>query len=613
MIRRLPRALILLALLAGFPMKAPVAAAEQDGSAFGRSTEMPMVRVERIRLRDGVELVGDLFLPAGGRQAGTIVEITPYERQSRWSYRGDHGFWTAAGFALLVVDARGRGDSGGTFSFLRNEGRDGFDVVEWVAQQPWSNGRVGMIGGSYTGTNQWFVAREKPPHLACINPNSTLARPRHELPYQQGAFRADWALSWPMVTNPNRKPIDFDLLLKHRPLATADRALGMDIPEFRTFLSNPPTSAYWDALELSDADYAAITIPTFSISGWFDGTLAGTVHHARKAQAHSPEPSRHLLMIGPWDHDTARRGGYGRSDGQPRFLYGDLSFPPNSVVPATQMVEQFFRACLADGRPLSAAPVRLYITGRNQWVEAASFPVPGIRATPLYLASQGAANGVSGGGLLSFEKPKSRTVDTFRFDPLNPVSSMVGGKPLMGNPVDIGALQDDPRLLVYTTPPLKEPLTILGNVKVVLFASSSARDTDFTARIQDVGPDGRVINLASKGLGVVRARYRNGGAREELLVPGRIERFEIDLFELGHSFLPGHRLRIDVSSSGYPWVHPNTNSGNDIPTDTGPPVTAVQTVHVGANHASHILLPVVDPDALRQPVMAPDGDTRKPL
>jgi len=559
--------------------------------------------VERIPLRDGVDLVGDLFLPPSGQPAGTLVEITPYERRSAYSYRNDHRFWTAAGFAFLVVDARGRGDSGGSFAFLRSEGRDGFDVVEWVARQPWSNGKVGMIGGSYTGTNQWFVAREKPPHLACINPNSTLARPRYELPYQQGAFRADWALNWPLVTRPDRKSLNFETLLAHRPLATADHAAGMDIPEFKAFIMQPPTSPYWDALELSDADYAGIAIPTFSISGWFDGTLAGTFYHAQKVRSLARDPSRHHLLIGPWDHDTARRGGHGRTDGKPKYQYGDLTFPKNSVVPVTRMVERFFRACLSGGQPFQSPAVRMYITGLNRWVEAPDFPVPGVRPTPLFLASDRPANGLDGGGRLTFARSSRQSRDSFRFDPLQPVSSMINGHSLMGHPVAIHSLQNDPRLLVYTTEPMEQALTILGNVKVVLYASSTARDTDFTARIQDVGPDGRAINLASKGLGVVRARYRNGGKREQLLSPGKMERFEIDLFEIGHSFLPGHRLRIDISSSGYPWVHPNNNTGNPIATDAAPPVTAIQTVYLGTRRASHVMLPVIDPKTLSAPKM----------
>ena len=558
----------------------------------------------RIRMRDGVTLAADVATPGAPARSPTILELTPYGRgPDGINYRNELDYWVEHGYAFVIVDTRGQGDSEGDFEFFTREGEDAHDVIAWIGEQPWSNGRVSMRGSSYTGTNQLYAAREQPPYLRCITPSASARGPMDDLPYQGGALRFDWALTWPAALSDSAVEVPTVLpwqdLLQHRPLATADELVfGRPLALYRRFLEHPRLDDHWRRIQLSERDYARIAVPSLSFTGWFDGTLPGTLAHYQGMQAHSPSVDKHFLIIGPWEHMTAPDGGHSYLTGEPVTRVGDLELPEDALLPGQEITRQFLDWCAKGEGEFSLTAVNIYLTGSHRWIELADYPPPQMTVRPLFLHSAGAANGLRGDGALRWDQPGELPVDSYAYDPLNPFPSGVreadgSWRSLASQPVDISGWLDRADVLTYVTAPLTEPLSIAGNVSLVLWASSDAPDTDFTSLIEDLGPDGRAVKLGPKFGGQTRARFRNGYEIEEPLVPGEPTEFRIDYSDVGHTFLSGHRIRISVTSSAYPWIYPNPNTGNPIATDTEPPRPAHQRVFHDASRPSRLLLPVL--------------------
>jgi uncharacterized protein len=537
-----------------------------------------------IPMRDGVKLSADLWLPDAPGRHPVLLARTPYLKTglglSRWAQ-----YFASRGYVFAIEDTRGRGDSEGTFDAFFTEGKDGYDTIEWLAAQPWSNGRVGMLGPSYLGTAQWLAAREKPPHLACMAPTAAAGRWFEEFPYMGGAFTEPTALSWVNEVSgridqeENLEDLSWSKVLAHRPLLTADTVLGRTMPLYRDWLTHSTLDPYWDRLRFTPRDFAAIDIPTLTVSGWYDGDQPGALFYWRGLMDNAPHRDRHFLIVGPWRHIEAFRGGSTK--------VGDSEFPPTSIIDTKAAHLAFFDGCLKGAIPRFDPPrARIYVTGANVWRSFDRYPPADAIPRPLYLASGGHANTSDGDGTLSWERPADAPPDRFTYDPRNPVP---------GNLDDWGMdrreIQRRGDVLVYTSGPMKDPLEVVGGVAVDLQAASDARDTDFTAVLSDVGPDGRALRLGPMA-GIRRARYRNGYGREELLTPGKIESFRIELFDIAHRFEPGHRIRLEISSSAAPVYNPNQNTGNPVATDTEWKV-AHQTVYHDHTRASAITLPVI--------------------
>jgi putative CocE/NonD family hydrolase len=272
---------------------------------------------------------------------------------------------------------------------------------------------------------------------------------------------------------------------------------------------------------------------------------------------------------------------------------GEMTFTPDSIIDRTAQHLAFFDHYLKGATPQFDQPrVKVYLTGSNEWLEFPDYPPPQAQAKPLYFHSGGKANTLLGDGTLSWSPPKKEPPDTYTYDPKKPVEFGMGEEM---NAVDNRLVEIRRDVLVYTSDELTEPLSILGPVSVELHAASDARDTDFTAKLLDVTPDGKAVNLGPEGMGIRRARYRNGYAKEELLTPDKPEKFPIELFDIGHTFLPGHRIRVEISSSASPLFNPNQNTGNPVATDTEWK-SANQTVFHEKDLPSHILLPVLPRD-----------------
>lgn len=571
---RRPRAFRVLLLLAALA-PGPAPAQAQVRAEFGIMVPM----------RDGVRLAADLWRPEAPGRYPVLLARTPYMRTGL--RLAEWGRWFAErGYVFVAQDTRGRGDSEGRFEFFAGDGRDGYDSIEWLAAQPWSNGRVGTLGLSYLGTVQWLAAREQPPHLVCMAPTAPGGRWFEEIPYLGGAFAHQWALNWVNGTsgrisqNPNALGIDWNRVLAHRPLLTADSVLGRVMPLYRDWLLHPVKGPFWSRIELTPADFAAIRIPTLTVTGWYDADQPGSLFYWRGLMANAPDPRVHFLVIGPWEHEQTFQGA--------SLRVGDTELGPESTLDNRRMHLAFFDWCLKQERPRYAEPrARIYVTGANAWRSFDGYPPAAAVPTRLHLTSGGRANSVVGDGRLSWTPPPADTPpDWFTYDPRHPVPASMADQG-----IDRRTLQRRDDVLVYTSDALTRPVEVIGNVVVELHAASDARDTDFTAILTDVHPDGRALQLGPR-IAIRRARYRNGYEREELLTPGQAERYRIELFDIAHRFQAGHRIRLEVSSSAAPYYNPNQNTGNPVATDTAW-VVARQTVYHDRARPSAIILPVM--------------------
>jgi putative CocE/NonD family hydrolase len=444
-----------------------------------------------------------------------------------------------------------------------------------------------MAGGSYSGTVQWLAARERPPHLACILPKAAAGRWFDETPYLGGAFLLGFALTWSNLTagrvaqDANAALTDWDAVYRHRPLRSADSAMGRRSPVYQSWLAHPTFDWFWQRITLGDRDFARIALPALTVTGWFDADQSGALHYWRGMRARSPARNDQFLVIGPWQHVATI---YGSSP----LKLGELEFSAESAVDVDRQDLEWFDSCLKGTGPYPGPRARLYLTGVNRWENFDDYPPATSRPRKLFLHSGGHANTDRGDGILDWSEPDGEPPDEYRYDPRSPIPIAE----VQEDGVDQRHLQGRDDILVYTSAPLTDTLTVIGNVSLTLYASSDGRDTDFMAKIMDVDPQGRARKLGAKTVGVIRARFREGYDRERLLVPGRPERFRIELFDLGHVFLPGHRIQIDVSSSASPAVAPNPNTGNPIATDTAWRVARQRIYHDRAR-PSHLLLPVV--------------------
>ncbi|WP_293376207.1 CocE/NonD family hydrolase [Phenylobacterium sp.] len=544
-------------------------------------------------MRDGVKLASDAFMPTEAVRYPIILIRTPYIRIGHDDAQTER-FFVAHGYAVVIQDTRGRGDSEGTFDFFFPEAQDGYDTIEWLAAQPWSNGRVCTLGISYMGTVQWLAAKERPPHLVCMAPSSPAGDFLQELPSAGGAFKMGWALKFlsdltgHLAEGPSQGVVDWEKVYAHRPLITADEALGRSVPLYRTFLQHDTMDAYWRRIQLGPDDFAKIDIPVLTTTGWFDGDQIGALYDWRGYTGRPGGVRDAFLVIGPWTHAQSWDGGAER--------LGEFELGKDSIVDNMALRLAFFDRYLKQSADrFDAPPVRVFITGANVWRTFPAYPVPQARATRYFLSSAGRANTRAGDGQLSTAPTKGENADGFVYDPKTPVPFVTGSGD--GRGVDRSAIEGRDDVLVYSTPPLTHSVQIVGNVGLEIYAASDAPDTDFVATITDVAPNGHALLLGPRGVGVIRARYRHGpSGKVELLTPNKPEAFRIDLGDIGHEFLPGHRIRIDLTSSAVPSINPNQNTGAPIATDTEWRIAHQKLLH-GKLHPSALVLPVVEGSA----------------
>ena len=562
-----------------------------------------------VPMRDGVVLRADVYRPDGADGCPVLMERTPYDKKAR----GRPGVlldalrYAEQGYAVVVQDTRGRFASDGAFYPFRGEAADGADSIAWAAALPYSNGRVGLFGASYAGATQWLAASTTPPALAAMAPARTAASYYQPWAYQGGVlqlgFLLHWALSslgpdtvrrlvaagsappdWPRRLG---QAIDaFEELARERPpLAHGPVAelAAAALPYFHDWLAHPTDDAYWRAYDV-ERRLDAVATPTLHIGGWYDIFLQGTLRAfvAMQGRDGAGGVPRQRLVIGPWAHGPM-------NDAVGAVQFGVAAGGEAAGVGA--MLRQWFDAWLrGDEAGLAGqAPVRLFVMGVNTWRDEAAWPLARALPTRYYLHA---------GGGLSEESPRHEAPDSYRYDPTDPAPTLGGGTLMEGHAVNRNAgprdqrpLEARPDVLVYTSPPLARPLEVTGPVSLELYASSSAEDTDWVARLIDVHPDGAAILIAD---GIVRARYRDGTATPAFLEPGRVYRFTVDLVATSNLFRAGHRLRVHVTSSSFPRFAPNPNTRVDNPYfEPTEPRVAEQTIYHDASYPSCIVLPVV--------------------
>ncbi len=589
---------ITLALLL-FPALPALSADVQFPASRPPSYDIVLDNYVPVRMRDGVTLYADVYRPASPGKFPVLVSRTPYSTERTPNAYAAAVFFARRGYVFVFQDVRGRHESEGAWDPFRNEQEDGYDTIEWAARQPWSNGKVGMQGASYLGHVQWQAAIKAPPHLVAIFPSLASTSIYHDTVTFNGGFRLSLAFGWGPVRQESRimqnvgvhslddglESLSFDRILWHLPLQDMQRLAGRHARFYQDWLAHPDYDDYWKALSVEDR-FEQIGVPVHTFGGWYDILAQGTLHGFEGMRTKGKTEvarKQSRMIIGPWGHGATRK-------------YGDIDFGESAMVEVSAAELRWYDYWLKgidNGTP-GDPPVKLFVMGINRWRAENEFPLARAQSRKLYLQSGGHANSRRGDGRLSWDaSAATATPDHYRYDPDLPVPSLGGsnccGTPTPAGPVDQSPVEGRHDVLVYTSDRLSQPLEVTGPLEMVLYASSDAPDTDFIAKLVDVYPDGRAINLAE---GIVRARYRESLSRSKLLEPGKVYPFRINMLATSNVFLPGHRIRVDIASSHFPQFDRNPNTGEPFGT-TDHVRIANQTVHHAGSYASHILLPVV--------------------
>ncbi|MBZ5548736.1 MAG: CocE/NonD family hydrolase [Acidobacteriia bacterium] len=556
--------------------------AQQPDQKSAKTSPIKIYFGQKIRMRDGVELSADVYRPDTDGRFPCILNRTPYLKNSAGSLKFGR-YFAEHGYVFVAMDVRGRGDSPGNFVPYRHEGKDGYDSVEWCATQPWSTGKVGTIGGSYNGKTQWLTAVEQPPHLTTMIAMVSPSDPFVEFPTGE-PIPVD--ASWYYLTSghvlQNMDAADWTELNWHLPLLTIDEAIGMAMPEWRELFNHTYFDSFWEAEQYQNK-FDRVQVPVLHISGWYDDEQVGTplnfIGMTTKG-APSVRNSQKLLM-GPWPHGINSTS-----------KLGDVDFGPTAIIDLNDTMLRWYDAWLKgiDNGVKSEAPVRIFVMGSNQWVNEHDWPMTRTRYTDFNLHSSGRANSLYGDGKLSADKPQSEQPDRYTYDPKKPVPFITEPSfAQIGGPDDYRPIERRDDVLVYTGDPVTNDTEVCGPVKVTLYAASTATDTDFTAKLIDVWPDGFAERLSD---GIVRARFRKGMDKEELIQPETIYEYRIDAWNTCQMFKPGHRIRIEISSSAFPKYPRNLNTGGPLGRSSKMQ-TAQQTIYHDAQHPSHVTLPIV--------------------
>lgn len=568
---------LILALLA-FPLAAQ--------RAPGDKTILNEIRVmshRAVAMRDGVTLYADIYLPKKAGKYPTIVVRTCYGVQ-RDGVHDEMIRFAQNGFAVVMQDGRGRYESDGKWTPFFDEAKDGYDTIEWAAKQPWSNGKVGTQGGSYLGWDQWAAIALAPPSLVTAFPRVASTSIYKNWAYFGGAFRLSFNYGWGVVRMPFRimqpqfwhstgiapDEMKYEKILWTLPLKTADlAAAGTEVDHWRKWVDHATYDDYWKLASVEER-FGDIKVPVHTHGGWFDIFLAGTIN--------GYVGMKHLkgtkMTVGPWGHG-------------PSTKFGEVDFGAHAMRSLPERELQWFNYYLKgeqnglDREP----PVEIFYMGANKWAKHADWPVPGTQYKPLYLD----AGKTGGGKVLAWEKPAVSSEATYAYDPANPVMTLGGnnccGTPTLAGPYDQRPLEKRGDVLSYTSDLVKDPLAIAGPVRMKLWAATDGPDTDWMVKLIDVAPNGFAMPIAE---GILRARFRGGLDKPELLKAGEAYEFDIDMVGTANVFQPGHRIRIDITSSNFPQFDRNLNTGDPVKMRV-----AKNTVFHAPLRASHIVLPVV--------------------
>jgi len=547
------------------------------------------------KMRDGVTLRADIYRPKAEGKFPVLLVRTPYDKTNSLGF----GLRAAArGYAVIAQDVRGRFESEGDWYPFRSESRDGYDTVEWAAALPYSNGKVGMFGGSYVGATQLLAAMAQPPHLAGIFPNITASNYHDGWTYQGGAFEQWFNESWTtgLAMNTMRRRLEKSgdalggtkvLPLNSYPVLEAPSAAGVT-NYFADWLAHPDFDEYWKQWSIED-HYSQIQVPALHSGAWYDiflgGTLKNYVGLKKEAGTDAAKHGQHLLVF---------VGGHAGGSGAQKI--GAVDFGDKAPFDFDELILRWYDWLLkgqANGME-KEKPVKIFVMGKNEWREEDDWPLARAKSTRYYLHSAGAANGLTGDSTLSVAAPAEEKRDQYVYDPADSGPTIGGPLCCQALPTGIGPQDQRPAearsdVLVYTTQAFAKDTEVTGPVSLDLYASTSAVDTDFTGMLVDVWPNGFAQNLTS---GILRLRYRNSQLKPELATPGEIYHLTVDLWATSNVFLAGHKLRLEVSSSNFPRFDRNMNTGEEQARATRM-VKATNAIYHDKAHPSALILPVV--------------------
>jgi putative CocE/NonD family hydrolase len=550
----------------------------------------------KIAMRDDVKLNATVYRPKDQKEALPVIfELTPYISDS---YHSRAYYFAQHGYVFAIVDVRGRGNSEGQFDPFLQEPQDGYDVVEWLAKQPWSNGKVTMWGGSYAGYDQWMTLREFPPHLVTVVP-AAAAHAGVDFPMFKniwGTYDMQW-LTFTSGVTPQQNLFGEssfwiekfrELYLSHRPYKDLDKIVGNDSTAFQKWVAHPTFDAFWQKLDITPEQYKKINIPILTITGDYDGDQAGALTYYRDHMKYGTEEAKgkHYLIIGPWDHAGTRT---------PNKDVGGLTFGDASMLDMNKLHVDWYGWTMKRGKPPEFLKKRVayYVVGAEQWKYADSLEAISNAKKILYLNStDGEANDAFHSGGLMEEKPGAAKPDQYTYDPLDVRPAELEKEEIKNSITDERyVLNLFGNGLVYHSQAFAEDTEISGFARLVAWMSMDVPDTDFSVNLYEIMPDGKSIQLTGDAL---RARYRDSAA-PKFAKPGEINRYEFSGFTFfSRRIAKGSRLRLVLASPNSIYQEKNYNSGGVVAEESGKDAhTAHVTLYHDRDHPSSLELPLV--------------------
>ena len=563
-----------------------------------------------MRTRDGVTLYADVYRPDAPGRFPVLVMRTPYDKSVDMALT-EKDYFPSRGYVVVVQDTRGRFLSEGEFYPFIHEAEDGYDTIEWAARLPWSDGNVGTVGQSYLALVQYFAATTRPPHLKAMSPVSGPVTYFENCVYRRGVFELGWMLAYftslarntlerkglyeqqratldSYVSHPHipMSPLKREEY-RHLPLRDWSERLKDGAPYFSHLLQHSTDGSYWHTMDIR-RQFHNINAPMFHVGSWYDvfqyDTL--TMFNGMRSLAMTAEARQsQKLLMGPWGHLLPYAVPTSKGT-------GEIDFGPEALIELHDLQLRWFDHFLkgVNNSILDEPPIRLFVMGTNRWRDEYEWPLARTKYTNVYLHSGGKASGLRGNGILSFVVPREEPPDRYIYDPNDPVPTRGGTTLGLALGVfDQSKIEEREDVLIYTGEVLTSDMEVTGPVRLTLFAASSAPDTDFTAKLIDVRPDGYAQNIVE---GVLRARFRESLTAPALITPEKVYEYTVDLWATSHVFKAGHRLRLEVSSSNFPRYDRNPNTGHEFGVDDELR-TAQQTIFHDQRYPSHLVLPVI--------------------
>lgn len=541
--------------------------------------------VTMVPMKDGVKLATEVWLPldiSDNAKLPTVLIRSPYGRRN-FSV-GDLRF-VERGYAVVIQDVRGREDSEGEWRPHYYEVEDGNDTLNWIANQPWSNQRIGMIGASYLGYVQWAAAASGNPYLKAIVSLVNVGTPFNDVPRKGGTILSG-TLGWAFGMRDKRVNFaeaerdDWDKILKIRPLCDITKEVtGEPIKFWDEWVLHDEYDGFWRKLDWAKED-KNIDVPALYISGWYDDDGAGTIEAWHMNKKNNRKNQK--MILGPWLHglNTTREIN--------NIYFGDDAIRYDLESIYLKWFDKHLKLVANDID--KEEPVEYYMVGENKWKTSSDWPPREVEDTNLYVSSKGRANTSNGDGRLVTYVVDDVSVDKYFFDPENPTPYLIDvSENEMSVPENYREVEERDDVLVYTSKPLKEDIAIAGDIKAIVYAASSAKDTDWVVRLTDVDGEGNSIRLSD---GIIRAKFRNSFDKIELLQPGKVEKYTINMSSIANVFRKGHRIRIEITSGFDNYSFPNHNTGNDPATDTEY-IVAEQSIYHTNEFPTHIVLPIL--------------------